>query len=699
MSPPQLPLHGMISHFATLLLPNIVSDNKQKPELRTHSQILRMSVKGFDSLPVELLYHICRYINQTHKPTLRSLVLVDKLLHSIAASLLFHTVRIYHDELDKDQLAKNVLALPHTVAWQIRHLIIEPVFLRGDKPSSLDSMRVRYERASAAGQSPLIFQSIDVEDAVWSPLAELITDTLVLSDLTYNCPRQFPPSLLAALHSKQPKCKLRINLFNMNRLSKSQYDKNAAALATSPCLYGLGAYYSSYVPDFSGMDSESACNGTALMDLVTGVAPNIKEIGLFNTFFTRHRTTRETWYGAALGEIRRKRQARPRAAIEFLSLDEPVTHDCSFIAWRQCIDTLTLRTLDLKHAIDVVTLEYLVTDCEFSSLKNLDISIRARRVAGNEDARYESACNSFFASLPPLTSLKITGDVTPIIWNTLWERQGKELENFNLDQFGHNIEQVILRSNEIQTMVDSCPQLSELALKIPRSRGDTDEVAIYKALGSIPNLYNLDLKLDTAMYSNDVESYCGRGIQSSWAIPKQRDYAIGRSYTRLLSAFPGVRRRYIEDTFINSAVDDTLARSIFRAVSSGKPPGSIPLESLTLIPTGAFQFKDTFMQYPESFTQLGARVRRSWRVERNPRDDSRDELITTCLSEIQKQQDQQLQQDVPQHLFEQPRRGYPDGFERKAEKIFNGLWPGNKGQNEVSKDWLDGWHSFPLQGV
>ncbi|KAH8812327.1 hypothetical protein F5884DRAFT_855625 [Xylogone sp. PMI_703] len=49
---------------------------------------------------------------------------------------------------------------------------------------------------------------------------------------------------------------------------------------------------------------------------------------------------------------------------------------------------------------------------------------------------------------------------------------------------------------------------------------------------------------------------------------------------------------HIRDTFINSALDKTLACSIFGVISSSKPAGSIPLEEMSIDVTGGNRFGD-----------------------------------------------------------------------------------------------------------
>jgi hypothetical protein len=170
---------------------------------------------------------------------------------------------------------------------------------------------------------------------------------------------------------------------------------------------------------------------------------------------------------------------------------------------------------------------------------------------------------SFFSSLRSLKSLKVAGDIALKMFDAVLKHQGIELENFMIDQHGC-LDQVSLKSKEIQRMVESCPHLKKLAIKIPRSQGNINEVAIYKALGSIAKLTSLSLRLDTAMHQLTTDSNSEGDKESEWAIPKTRYYDEEEAHVRLLNFFPGFRREHIEATLINSAVNESLARSIFK---------------------------------------------------------------------------------------------------------------------------------------
>ena len=67
----------------------------------------------------------------------------------------------------------------------------------------------------------------------------------------------------------------------------------------------------------------------------------------------------------------------------------------------------------------------------------------------------------------------------------------------------------IFKEEQIKLISKSCTQLEELTIKIPRSRADASEVAIYRALGSMSRLQDLYLMLDCSktFLSSDEQDY------------------------------------------------------------------------------------------------------------------------------------------------------------------------------------------------
>jgi hypothetical protein len=106
--------------------------------------------------------------------------------------------------------------------------------------------------------------------------------------------------------------------------------------------------------------------------------------------------------------------------------------------------------------------------------------------------------------------------------------------------------------------------LEDLMLNpIPRSKGDVQEVAIYKTVGAIPKLQRLSLTLDSSNLSLIWE---GEDILKDPSFDEfHQKFQVATSGT---SSVPYQSRYgHIRNALINSALDETLARGIFNCIS------------------------------------------------------------------------------------------------------------------------------------
>lgn len=137
-----------------------------------------------------------------------------------------------------------------------------------------------------------------------------------------------------------------------------------------------------------------------------------------------------------------------------------------------------------------------------------------------------------------------------------------------------------LIQRQIADVKEYCPLLEDLRLSIRRSRGDATEVAAYKTLGSIPRLQRLRLGLDASYfavpYEDDDDNDDEPNIPNDPAFDEFDQWDFKESF----GSYCKPRNGYIQDGFINSAIDETLACEIFWAIASSKPDGALPLEEL-----------------------------------------------------------------------------------------------------------------------
>jgi hypothetical protein len=134
-----------------------------------------------------------------------------------------------------------------------------------------------------------------------------------------------------------------------------------------------------------------------------------------------------------------------------------------------------------------------------------------------------------------------------------------------------------------------------------------------------------------------------------------------------------VTKEDLKQALINHAVDEALARSIWKTISQDKRDRQ--LESLRLWTTETLSEGIPTMYSHDTFIK---NVSRSWLIERVPRDDQ-DDIIVRELGK----RGREPEANCVRHSC----------HESAVEKIFHEIWP----RKEGSKDWQDDWSSFPLQ--
>ncbi len=207
---------------------------------------------------------------------------------------------------------------------------------------------------------------------------------------------------------------------------------------------------------------------------------------------------------------------------------------------------------------------------------------------------------------------------------------------------------------------------------MPRSKDDAGEVAIYKALGSLSKLQSMFLTLD----ASDCGIFMDDDDDDETPNDSSFDNFDQQFFDDPRGSYRKPRNGHVRDAFINSALDETLARAIFRSISTTKTSGALPLERLKLRVTDGGCFGDSFML--SSIEDVVGHLDRSWLLERNSRDDHRHELVATELER------QEIEAKESVHLISL-------GWD--VEPIFQRIWPERWKEDG---DWRDDWHSWPL---
>jgi hypothetical protein len=638
-----------------------------------------MTSSRLESLPLECLEEICGQLAQTYQPSVFTFALVSKKLYLAATSVLFHTVKI--DVRYRTKLIETIEQLPPAMYRHIRHLIITGSMARRlqDTPENMLKSG-RFYRPIEADRAPL--GVVYEEDEAWMPLASLIGKLPGLTDLTYQCSNQFSPCLLRELHDNQsPKCRLHIEKFQLVSLQNPEPDSHEVALATSPNLTSIctdwGVVNIDGSPDYSQ---------EAMWEMLSGLAPNLQKVSVRYVSNPWNQTSgvipENPCKSLKLpGRDARHHDGQSVAILRELSINRTST---TFPQFAAAIDLSVLRVLELLSIETETMVEFIAGVYTLPSLEQLSFSLPSLIRDESPTDNDEIVCQ-FLRSFSPLRYLSMKGYVTRATWDTMLEHHSQGLQTLHIHVLEKNVECVVFGQQDIQRISDTCLHLKELSINIPRSRGDVNEVAMYRAFGSIKKLRCLYLDLDASniAFQWAYKEEGGAGGTGVWesAIEPTFDEFDTEFYPFELG-FTGrkIRHGHVKNTIANGALDKKLALAIAQVISLNKPAASTPFEKLQVcsVHGGMFRklpIRELYSQYDqESIDQVFKCISGTYIVDRrHPRDDDPGEWIVTAKPNRSKQG----MNDLNEH----------------AERIFRRLWPAKAG---AQGSWYDHWSSFPL---
>ncbi|KAF1818067.1 uncharacterized protein K489DRAFT_135715 [Dissoconium aciculare CBS 342.82] len=505
-------------------------------------------------------------------------------------------------------------------------------------------------------------------DEQWEDVATLMKKLPGLKDFTWGCFEVLPPAILKVLDGLIPACRLHMANFRLNSLFRPpkeplQITAHELALATSPSLRTLTLLYD-LVDDGGNQDYHAP----AVRAMARGAAPNLREVHILQS--RRLSSKRGHW---ARGQPRQKyrRSLIPvppseptKGVLDTLTIFWDDRGE-SIRTWHTVIDFSRLRALHLHDCITSTNLDWMATNCEFSSLESLVLSPSHSLDFVSLDESVDSAVDSFLGNLPPLRSFRLIGYDNGHVIGPFLTHCGATLREFRLahpdeDDAGYDSsKERFINTAMLDILQTHCPNLEILSIPSLRAHGDSWEVAFYRRLGQLPRLRRLHLRFDhLPVCCNN----CRTGIEHS------TDYAE-REAART------------EAALINHSIDETLAWSIFRVIAAARPPGAPPLECLEV---GTY-FDDVLRWKDDApySSQLFRWIARSYRCTVNPRDDAVDE----CFVE-----EYASQHRLAREEFEKSGKFGQVVTADDLLPVLERVWPGTR---KMGLERM--WHAFPLE--
>ena len=647
-----------------------------------------------EKLPTETLQHAASYLLDIHRESFFNLTLSSKTIYTAILPLacrqiklqVLKTGKLHRDIQNWLRIFSRIGASVHVNTLTVSGFLL-PVQGEEDEKESWELTDDNYY-----GEDEIDGHTFNLtftqdgptevkpqEAAAWGRLAEFISAFQGLAELVWKSDNQFPPAILDVIHKHHPQCRLSVETFRWRTLNKETPSASEMALAISPCLHKI-------IVRHVFMDSRAMTdyNEVAVVEMIRGMSPSLKEVTIVecraasSAPLIRARMQglkRQPWKGFPGREA-----FSTRGSLEKLELIGCGTAtDATFKAWDVRTDLKLLRYLSLSRTA-IGAMRWVAENRPFDQLKGLEIKLL--RDYGTEEPHFGPQAVKFFASLNPLESLSICGDLEAEIFHTVLAHHGPTLKKLELSPgdskyFRQTGNQAIILENEHFSLIQAqCPLLEELDLSVRRRRSGPEEIEAYKIFGRIPELRHLYIRLDCAR----------QPVMREDAPDTPAEAPVDPSYDAYESEFfdplvGSLRNGDIATALLNAALDEQLAREIWYIIRGASPSGS-KLQSLKLFPYAGDRLgiRDT----PGHLSDIVRHISRCYFLEKD------------CLSN----------EDVPQ-VVELGRRAREAREETRHDcltrlmdnagfgaitTVFRWLWL----PKPDSKDWRGDWFSLPL---
>jgi hypothetical protein len=644
------------------------------------------------SLPLEIQHQIASNVETSHRPSIYAFSLTNKACHAASTPVIFRDITITVD--DPEGLRHTSAAITHALSRTDSSHHVRRISIKGAlRPSAAPPDRREddhrswwesygldeilsgdHEREDYSGRYVIygsgVIEPGSTEDLAWYPVVNLLETIPHLQDVVYDCKTQFPPCLLAALHTRHPHCRLHHLSFRFRALAWGVPRPHEMALATSPCLYRVKVSCC-----FRNTEGEDDFNMEAAMELAAGLAPNLREVEIASlrpALSNRYKRRREPWRGLPGYAGGLTLGCLTALSIRGLSdLESPAM----LRSWAEHTDFSLLRHLTLggsyewkTHGMTAETMEWVARNCAFTNVRTLDVYMQ-RDDTYRETPQYSSHAVSFFQALSPLEELSVTAPLDARILDAILARHGPTLKKLSLHPF-EEVHHVVgardIRAMPLKFTKDrllqiqaQCPAVEELALPITRDKSRAREVEMYTCFAQMKNLRWLFLTLNCA----------------NWRLGRDGTYNPqfnGHDDEVIDPDQPYLKRGVVKDTLINCAVDETLARAIWDAV--GRNKAGKQLTRLKLQTSGGGEHGGGF--FPSWVADISRNLSRSWLIQPCPRHDEKGVIVKELGKRAREVDDAKMRN----RQFMEP------------SEVFEEIWP----RKEGSESWQDDWSSFPL---
>jgi hypothetical protein len=434
-------------------------------------------------------------------------------------------------------------------------------------------------------------------------------------------------------------------------------------LATSPSLHRLKATCA-----YQHSDGDFDYNMDAIMELAAGLAPNLQHVTALNLYpnlpLSQRSMRKPAWqslpgFTSGAKESLKSLFLKGNSAFNTAGLLQSWAKHTNFTQ----LEHLVLGGSHIMQysALTGEVMDWIAQHYSFPNLKTLEVYV-TRDDAFDAKPNYAQHAISFLHVIHPLEKLTINGAMDSQILEAILNYHGSTLHQLSLNPIedpsvisnGRQRSEIPLEftPSHIHQIAIYCLQISDLSLPIIRNASSASEAASYKALAQIKPLRALLLILECTNYRRD---------------PTYDPQYEGEDNQLVSFGMEHVKRGTVRQTPINSAVDETLARSVFTLVSTHKRGRQ--LESLKLWTNGAGRFGNKWYGGIDAFVRS---MSRSWLIERVPGHAVEEDISVRELERLGRESREELS------------KGYVN---EEVEKVFWVIWPEKQGKKNRRDSW------------
>lgn len=275
----------------------------------------------------------------------------------------------------------------------------------------------------------------------------------------------------------------------------------------------------------------------------------------------------------------------------------------------------------------------------------------------------------FLESLPPLRAIRFIAEIDDSVLDSTISRHGPSLRRLWFPP-PERKGKIFFNPERLARLSKSCHLLEDLAISFRRTFGDAKEVSMYRSLGRLPRLKILALTLDC---EDPALGFRANDRDSTPIYPDFDDVDRERIERSMALEFEGrwPCKGHFRHAFMNAALDETLAKSIFHIICS---EANSPLERLELRPVRG--------GYTSEAEGVVNHLGKWWLLESF--DSFHREKCGPNLSRIRSPGDRD------DEIWGPPEN---TPLSAEMESIFRKIWPARTSENSA---WCDDWRSLPL---